>query len=369
MGEFNWIETVKDIKDCNEFQRESQIDLLQVEPSDKYKYDDFIYAYNFEKEHNKPFVVSGQILTKMIMPYIYSNLSDELKSYKDDIVINCYLDLVQNAIPKLDMEKIANADYPANMLCGYCKLYCKHVIADTVRGNVPIAYYNKGYRKESVFSDVKIIQSRKIEYDEEKQTNAFLDNRHYYTSNTELHSVEDDIRKKQLIAGIYAVKYKVSFKKSMSKKKIDINALLNDYDKLSQESKKTVIEYAIEVTKEKKGLNIADETHAANIRYVQKQYCPDKVAGIGKTISRNEINTFLNKFILNLNEKQLDDFIQRYRVYDKIVDVLDKFDISAVKDSPFDMDFKEADSMWDRLVTNHIQIDYSKNKDEEDYER
>lgn len=301
------------------------------------------------------------------MPYIYKNVQDDLKQRIDDIIMDCYVALVEDAIPKLDMDKIKDAEYPANMLCGYCKLYCKEVICSNIRDGVSIASYRNGYRREMPFSDIKTSQSANIERNEEKDTAAFLDNRHFYTSNVELRTVEDDLRKKQLIAGLYAAKYKVSFKRGL-KKKIDINSLLKDYDNLSCESRKTVIEYAVEVTKEKNGLKITDDTHTANIRFSDGVYGDKKIVGL----SRNEdVHLFLNKFILNLNEKQLDKFIEQQHVYEKVHDLLDKFDIQEVKDSPFDLDLKPVDSIWDRLIKNHIDIDYSKYKDEieEEFEK
>ena len=364
MDKFNWKSTVKDITDCNEFQRDSKIDLLKKEPSDKYTYDDFLYAYNFEKKNNKSFAVTGQIVTKMIMPYIYKSIDNDLKYRLDDIIMDCYVALVENAIPKLDMNKIANAKYPANMLCGYCKLYCKEVICNNIREGVSVISYKNGYRREMPFSNIKTSQSVNIERNEEKDTAAFLDNRHFYASNVELRTVEDDLRRKQLIAGLYAAKYKISFKRGL-RKKIDINSLLKDYDNLSCENRKTVIEYAIEVTKEKKGLKIADADHTANIRFSDGIYGDKKIVGL----SHNEdVYVFLNKFILNLNEKQLDDFLEYQQVYEKIQDMFDKFNIQKIKNSPYDLDLKPMDSTWDRLIKNHIDIDYLKCKEESEEE-
>lgn len=118
----------------------------------------------------------------------------------------------------------------------------------------------------------------------------------------------------------------------------------------------------------KKGLKIADADHTANIRFSDGVYGDKKIVGL----SHNEdVYVFLNKFILNLNEKQLDDFLEHQQVYEKIQDMLDKFDIQEIKNSPYDLDLKPMDSTWDRLIKNHIDIDYSKYNEEfeEEFEK
>lgn len=51
--------------------------------------------------------------------------------------------------------------------------------------------------------------------------------------------------------------------------------------------------------------------------------------------------------------------------------MLDKFDIQEIKNSPYDLDLKPMDSTWDRLIKNHIDIDYSKYNEEfeEEFEK
>ena len=72
-----------------------------------------------------------------------------------------------------------------------------------------------------------------------------------------------------------------------------------------------------------------------------------------------------------VSEKQLDDFLEHQQVYEKIQDMLDKFDIQEIKNSPYDLDLKPMDSTWDRLIKNHIDIDYSKYNEEfeEEFEK
>lgn len=362
MKDFCWKDTVKD-KPINTFQRDSDIDILKLEPSNKYTYDDFLYAYNFEKDNGKNFVVSGQILTKMIMPYIYNQTNEDLKPYRNNIIMDCYLGLVTSAIPNLNIEKIKTANNPANMLCGYCKLYCKDIISNAARGNISISWYNKGYRKELNFSETKIIKNIKLEKKKELNTEGFLDNEGYYTSNIELKEVEDDLKYKQLITGLYATIYKMKF--TDRKLHVNINQLLRDYDNLLSENRKTVIEYGMENLRTGKGIHTASERYKTNIRISgdNSKYHKEKIVGISKNAKTEDVKLFLNKFILNLNETQLDEFIETQHVYDKIGDILDKFDIKRPDNSPFGISYKEIPSTWDRLVRNHIQIDYNASKE------
>lgn len=310
--------------DIKEVQKLSSIDIHKLEPVGTYTFKDFLHAYDLETKSNaKEYLISAQIAVKLMMPYIFRQTSGRLFSQRDEILDDIYLELVK-ACKRLDFAKMDenNISLMQNQCAGYFKLYCKGIISDYVREHISEKNYDNGIRL-APFSELFL----NVSYNRDEIDYQYgLDKLGYYTTNPVLK--DNSFKDKQTVCILFAYKHNMKFGKVALKKEINFGNVGAKRKILCSENEKNV----------------------------------DKLKRI--TVHKNNATrAFIYDFVLKLDEKGLDIFI-------------DTFNIPYNKKS-FQFDYEQQESVWEILMRkrdNRIYKGYGyfekdeKEIDKEDYE-
>lgn len=349
-----WKNTINKNIDIDKFQFESDIDIYKLENSDKYSFDDLLEAWNIESKYpDKHPVITAQIAIKKLMPYIYSNINKNDRLYLEkpdkniinynfaqdfnDIITDCYLTIVNNVFRNIDMDKIISSDNPEQVFCGYCSLYLKEVISSYYRGNISFHSYSKGVRKDVPMSTYTSKYSL---------NNNFLDNP-YFNLIDEGFEIKDYDNDKLKLCSIFAYVYNIKFLTKIDVENSKMIDEIIDSKDISQQSKDDFIQILHEnlLQKNKKMLSMSRKTKEIKLTKNNRMH-------LTKLIDNNPTKRFILSYLCNLNEKQLDEFIERFDVYNKMKDFCEKYDI-PFRQNPYNIEYKEKESVWSTLVNRN----------------
>lgn len=345
----------------DEFQLESDIDIYKLEKTGKYTFDDLIFAYNIEKQYpDRHFVVSAQIALKMLMPYVYrtlnkfdktNSLNPTIKYNKEntryDIILDCYLNLVNNAFRTLDMDRVLKtAKSPENMFSGYCKLYLKNVIMNYYRGEITKLYYDKGIRKAVPMSFYENEDSKKNANDRQ----VFFDENPLFNLVDEgIKFKEDEISDRLKICSIFAYVYNVKLKTKINTENSKmIDEIMNNPD-ISKQTKDDFIQLLHEkIMTSDKTVSIKKETKTFNKSKKSDNFVMSKLR------ESNPTYTFIFGYLNNLNNKQLDEFIEHFDVYNKMKDFCNTYEIPFPNLDPYAFEYEKKPTMWEKSISDNI---------------
>ena len=331
-------------KDILKLQKESEINIYKIEKTGTYTFNDLLEAYEIEKENNANLVITGEIAIKLLMPYIYRTLSkDILNKNREEIITECYLALVGRAFNNLDMNKISRAKYPENMFCGYCKLYLKEVLTDYVREGVSHYHYEKGIRQAVPMS---MYENENKKLNDKSSTSQLYDNP-FFGLIDEGFEIKNNDNERLNFCCIFAYVYNVKFSS-----KIDINdskmidEIMNSSD-ISQKTKDDFIQLLHEkIIESQRPVLIKKEPK------ILKESKGDNHLVVSKLKESNPTYKFIYGYLKNLNNKQLDEFIEHFNVYDKMKEFCNKYEIPFPDLNPYSFKYEKKPTMWEQAISN-----------------
>lgn len=255
----------------------------------------------------------------------------------NDIITDCYLTIVNNVFRNIDMDKIISSDNPEQVFCGYCSLYLKEVISSYYRGNISFHSYSKGVRKDVPMSTYTSKYSL---------NNNFLDNP-YFNLIDEGFEIKDYDNDKLKLCSIFAYVYNIKFLTKIDVENSKMIDEIIDSKDISQQSKDDFIQILHEnlLQKNKKMLSMSRKTKEIKLTKNNRMH-------LTKLIDNNPTKRFILSYLCNLNEKQLDEFIERFDVYNKMKDFCEKYDI-PFRQNPYNIEYKEKESVWSTLVNRN----------------
>ena len=176
--------------------------------------------------------------------------------------------------------------------------------------------------------------------------NNFLDNP-YFNLIDEGFEIKNYDNDKLKLCSIFAYVYNIKFLTKIDVENSKMIDEIIDSKDISQQSKDDFIQILHEnlLQKNKKMLSMSRKTKEIKLTKNNRMH-------LTKLIDNNPTKRFILSYLCNLNEKQLDEFIERFDVYNKMKDFCEKYDI-PFRQNPYNIEYKEKESVWSTLVNRN----------------